>query len=78
MTFQLRVPEAKSRRLCDATKLLKIEELLTPVSCKTDSLCHLTEHVLDEFVELIFALNDDRCHCPLEVFPDLLNWIEMR
>ena len=55
-----------------------IEELLTPVSCKTDSLCNLIKHVLDEFMELVFVLNDDRCHCPLEVFPDLLDRVEMR
>jgi len=29
-------------------------------------------------VELVFVLDDNRCHCPLEVFPDLFDWVEMR
>jgi hypothetical protein len=55
-----------------------IEELLTAVLCETNSLCHLIVYVFDQFVELVFVLDDNRYHCPLEVFLDLFDWVEMR
>ena len=32
----------------------------------------------DEIFKLVFILNDNRCHRPLEIIPDLLDWIQVR
>jgi len=31
----------------------------------------------DEGFELVFVLNNDRCHRPFEVVPDLFDWIQV-
>ena len=58
--------------------VLKANELLAPLLGEADPVGDLLEGLFDEFFELVFILNDDRCHRPLEVVPDLLDWIKMR
>ena len=57
---------------------MKVKELLTPLFGEADSFCYLFKRFLDEVFELSFIFDDDWTHRPLEVVPDLLDWVEVR